>query len=280
MCFLSKDQVNRMMTQKSIWDLSGNVALVTGGGSGIGRALCEAMAEFGADVACCDINNEGAQETAQLIRKFGHRTLVIKADLSRPEDVEDTINRAVTDLGSIDILFNNAGVVPPEGKIHETGIEVWDRVMAIDLRGVFLCMRAALPVMIRQKRGSVINISSINGLQTNRASGALLPMASYNAAKAGVIALTRQAALEYAGYGIRVNSIAPGTIGGTNIGRERREALSPEMEKKLLETRLGHTLLGRTGKPDDLKGVAVYLASEASSFVTGQTFVIDGGQLA
>jgi NAD(P)-dependent dehydrogenase (short-subunit alcohol dehydrogenase family) len=269
-----------MMTQKSIWDLSGKVALVTGGGSGIGRALCEAMSEFGAEVACCDINSEGAHETAELIRKFGHRTLAIKADLCKPEDVEHTVDRTVADMGGIDILFNNAGVVPPEGKIHETAIEVWDRVMAIDLRAVFLCMRAALPVMIRQKRGSIINISSINGLQTNRASGAMLPMASYNTAKAGVIALTRQAALEYAGYGIRVNSIAPGTIGGTNIGRERCEPLSPETERRLLETRLSHTLLGRTGKPDDLKGIAVYLASEASSFVTGQTFIIDGGQLA
>ncbi len=269
---------SRTMTQKNIWDLSGKVALVTGSGSGIGRGLCEAMAEFGADIACCDINSKGAQETAQLIGRFGHRTLVIEVDVSKPDNVEHMVNRAVTHLGGIDILFNNAGVLPSMAKIHETAIEVWDRVMLVDLRGVFLCMRAVLPVMIKQRKGNIINMSSIRGLHANN--GKMLLGASYDTAKAGVMALTRQAAIEYARDGIRVNSIAPGRIMGTGIATGHEETVSPEMRQKLLEIRLSHIPLGRMGEVDDLKGIAVYLASEASSFVTGQTFIIDGGQLA
>lgn len=266
------------MVEKGLFDLSGKVALITGGGSGIGQSLCEAMAEFGAAVACCDINMDGAQETVELMSKLTHRTLIIGADVSKPDDVEHMVDKTITELGSIDILFNNAGIYPTEAKIHEIAIKTWDRIMAVDLRGVFLCMRAVLPVMMRQRRGNIINIASINGLRT--VDREIVPVASYNAAKAGVIALTRQAATEYASDGIRINSIAPGIISGTNIVAERQRTWSQESQDKLLKMRLSRIPLRRMGKPDDLKGMAVYLASDASSFVTGQTFIIDGGQLA
>jgi len=266
------------MLERGMFDLSGKIAIVTGGGSGIGRSLCEAIAEFGADVAICDINEEWARETAKLISKFGHRTLVIKADVSIPHEVEHMVSEIVAKFGAIDILFNNAGIYPQESKIHETTIEAWDKIMAVNLRGVFLCMRAVLPVMIKQKKGSIINITSINGIMTKDRE--IIPSAHYNASKAGVIALTRQAATEYASDGIRVNCIAPGQISGTNIVVDRQKRWSQEKLYRLNEMRLSRIPLRRNGKPEDLKGISIYLASDASSFATGQTFIIDGGELA
>ncbi len=266
------------MGERTLFDISGKMALITGGGSGIGRSLCEGMAEFGADVAICDINEEWARETAKLIGKFGHRTLVIKGDVSNPRDVEYLVNETEAKLGTIDILINNVGIYLRESKIHEMVVEDWDRTMAVNLRGVFLCMRAVLPVMIKQKRGNIINISSVNGIMTKDRDE--VPMAHYNASKAGVIALTRQAATEYAKDGIRINCIAPGQIGGTNIVVERQERWSQEKLDRLREMRLSRIPLRRSGRPEELKGIALYLASDASSFTTGQTFIVDGGELA
>ncbi len=266
------------MEGKEVFDLSGKVALVTGGGSGIGRCICEAMAECGADVACCDRDKDGARETVALISKFKRRSVAIEADVSQPDSVQDMVDKTIAALGNIDILFNNAGIYPAESKIHETAIEDWDRIIAVDLKGVFLCMRAVLPIMIKHGNGAIINTSSINGVMTNDRE--VVPVASYNAAKAGVIALTRQAAVEYASDGVRVNCIAPGIIGGTNIAAGRQQTWSQEERDKLLEMRLNRIPMRRIGIPEDLKGIAVFLASEASSFITGQTFVIDGGQLA
>ncbi len=266
------------MAERDIFDLSGKVALVTGGGSGIGRLICEAMVEYGADVACCDLNKDGARETAELVSKFKRRSVAIEADVSQPDSVQYMMDKTMAELGSIDILFNNAGIYPVGSRVHETAIEDWDRIIAVDLKGVFLCMRAVLPVMMKQGKGTIINTSSINGIMTNDRE--VVPVASYNVAKAGVIALTRQAATEYASDGIRVNCIAPGIIGGTNIAAARKNAWSQEKQDKLLEMRLNRIPMRRIGTPEDLKGISVFLASEASSFVTGQTFIIDGGQLA
>jgi len=266
------------MEEKGIFDLSQKVAVVTGGGSGIGRRICEAMAEYGADVACCDLDKNGAQETVELISKFERRSVVIEADVSQPDDVQHMVDKTMAALGNINILFNNAGIYPTESKIHETAIEDWNRIIAVDLKGTFLCMRAILPIMIKCSQGTIINISSINGLMTNDRE--VVPVASYDAAKAGVIALTRQAAAEYASDGIRANCIAPGVIGGTNIVARRLQTWPREKLKKLNELRLSRIPMRRIGKPEELKGISVFLASEASSFVTGQTFIVDGGQLA
>jgi NAD(P)-dependent dehydrogenase (short-subunit alcohol dehydrogenase family) len=266
------------MAGKDIFDLSGKVAVVTGGGSGIGRLFCEAMAEYGADVACCDLNKDRARETVDRIGRFQRRFVVIEADVSRPDRVQYMADKTMAELGNIDILFNNAGIYPVESRVHETAIEDWDRTIAVDLKGVFLCMRAVLPIMIKQGKGNIINTASVNGIMTNDRE--VVPVASYNVAKAGVIALTRQTATEYAGDGIRVNCIAPGIIGDTSLVAERKKTWPQERLDKLLEMRLSRIPLRRIGTPEDLKGIAVFLASEASSFVTGQTFIIDGGQLA
>ena len=262
------------MAEKNMFDLSGRVALVTGGGYGIGRSICEAMAEFGADVAIADINEELAKETSGLLTKFGHRTLAIRADVSDSRAIDHMVNETVTKLGSIDILFNNAGFILGKFRIHETSDEVWDKTMAVNLKGVFLCTRAALPVMMKQKKGSIINTASIGGILPGDPE---LKSAIYNVAKAGVICFTRQAAAEYGRDGIRINAIAPGIIEGTNFATVRRKNLSPEEAAKLREKRAERIPLGRPGRPDDLKGIAVYLASDASSYATGQVFVVDAG---
>jgi len=264
----------RVMTEKNMFDLSGKVALVTAGGRGLGREFCQAMAEFGADVACDDIRMEAAQETVELIKRFGHRAIAIEADVSQPDQVERMANQTVAELGAIDILFNNAGIANPPLRLHELAIEDWDRVMAIDLRSMFLCMRAVLPVMLKQKRGVIINTASVAGLMAGGETWSLPNCAPYGVAKAGVIALTRHSAVAYAKDGIRINAIAPGAHRTLPLG------FPPEEMEKLDKKLSGFIPMGRLGKPSEIKGLAVYLASDASSYVTGQTFVEDGGFLA
>lgn len=259
------------MAEKGIFDLSGKVALVTGGSSGIGRVYCEAMAEFGADVACNDIDEQKAQETVRLISKFGHRAIAIKADASKQDEIEYMVNRTVEELGKLDIVFCNAGINIPFYRIHEVPVEDWDHLMALNLRGVFLLMRAALPVMVKQKSGCIINTASIAGLYAGGEGKSFTNLATYSAAKAGVISLTRQAAVEYGKDGIRVNAIAP--------GYQRTGIIPPEIRDEFEAIIIKNTPLERVGLPDELKGLAVWLASDASSFVTGQTIVQDGGMI-
>ena len=263
------------MTEKGIFDLSGKVALVTGGGSGLGRVFCQVLAEFGADVACADINREWAEETVALMEKFGHRTLAIVADVSKPEEVQSMIAATVAELGSLDILVNNAGISAKPARVHEVEIEDWDKVIAINLRGVFLCTRAALPVMIRQQRGCIINISSVLGLVG--LDPEIASYCSYSAAKAGVGALTRQAAADYGRDGIRVNAIAPGWHRGTRLSARWRSEWPAEREQRYYRLITERTPLGRQGDASELRGLIVYLASDASSFITGQVFAQDGG---
>lgn len=259
------------MAAKNMFDLSGKVALVTAGGRGLGREYCEAMAEFGADVACNDINMERAQETVELIKRFGHRAIAIEADVSKPDQVEHMVNQTVAELGTIDILFCNAGIPNPPVRLHELAIEDWDRCLDLDLRGVFLCMRAVLPVMLKQKRGVIINTASVAGLMAGGEEWSLPNTAPYGAAKAGIIGLTRHAAVAYAKDGIRVSAIAPGAHRTLPLG-------FPPEEMQKLDNKLSKFIpMGRLGRPSEIKGLAVYLASDASSYVTGQTFVEDGG---
>lgn len=197
------------MVGGNIFDLSGKVALVTAGGHGLGQVYCEAMAEFGADVVCADINKELAEETVALIKKFGHRTTAIQADISKQEEIEFMVNRAVAELGKIDILFCNAGTCDPFVRLHELPVESWDTCINLNLRGTFLCIRAVLPMMLKQKKGSIISTASIAGIMAGSKEGWFGPNA-YGASKAGIINLTRYAAVAYAKDGIRINAIAPG----------------------------------------------------------------------
>lgn len=264
------------MEGKSIFDLSDRVALVTGGGSGLGRAFCESMAKFGADVACVGRTEQKLKETVELISRFGHRAMAIKADISKPDEVEYMVNEAVAKLGTVDILFNNAGISGVPTRVGETPIEDWDRIIDINLRGVFLCMRAVLPLMVKQKRGSIINISSIGAF--GGAEPKVAP-AAYGASKAGVIALTKFAAVEYAKFGIRINSIAPG-MHRTGLGAKSDPKLAEKRERLIRELVSMNIPMGRQAEPSELEGLAVFLASDASSFVTGSVFVQDGGQIA
>ncbi len=260
---------------KGICDLSGKVALVTGGGSGLGRVFCEALAEFGADVACADINRGSAEETVRIIEKFGHRASAILADVAKPEDVQSMVAEAVAGLGRLDILVNNAGILRRPARIHEMSIENWDEVIAVNLRGVFLCMRAALSVMLEQKKGSIINISSVLGLSAMDPD--ITSHCDYSASKAAVISLTQQAAAEYGRDGIRVNVIAPGWHSGTSLSAAWRSEWPPERQQRYYQWITERTPLKRRGEASELKGLIVYLASDASSYVTGQVFAHDGG---
>ena len=261
-----------------MFNLSGKVALITGGGGGLGKVFADALAEFGADIAITYNTNEGmARQTAGLVKQRGRRALIVKADVSHPDEVQHMIAEAVEELGTIDILINNAGVTAKGIRIAEMPLEDWDRVIAVDLRGVFLCTRASLPVMLKQGKGNIINIASTYGIRPFFEIGQLKPNAPYAAAKAGVISLTKETALEYARNGIRVNCIAPGWHRGTRLGRSMETADEEELLKKYWETVHRTTPMGRTGDPTELKGLVVYLASDASSFVTGQIFVSDGG---
>ena len=261
----------------NMFDLSGKVALITGGATGLGKAFGEALAEYGADIAIADIDDSTAHETAAQIEKMGRRSLVVKADVTRPDEVEQMVSETVAQLGSIDILVNNAGVTAKGMRIHEMPIEVFDRVIDIDLRGVFICTRAVLPVMLKQGRGNIINIASAYALRPFFNICELKPNAPYVAAKHAVIGLTRETAVEYAKEGIRANAVVPGWFAGTKLTAFTEGPEHAAFTKKYDETVLRITPMGRKGDVHELKALVVYLASDASSFVTGQSFVVDGG---
>lgn len=257
----------------NLFDLTGRSALVTGGGFGIGRSICEGLAEFGADVCVADISEDTAKETVEIISKYGHRAIAVKADVTSSREVEVMVAKTVEAFGKIDIAVNNAGGLMGRYKVHETPEELWDRIMNLNFKGIFLCSKAEIKVMLEQKNGSIINTASV---------GAILPgdpdmMGSiYDSAKAGVIAFTRKTAGEYGKDGIRINAIAPGMVAGTAFAADRKKDAPPNAAEKLQE-RISKTALGRPGTADEMKGIVIYLASDASSFATGQVFVIDGG---
>ena len=263
------------MSAVNLFDLSGKVALITGAGSGLGRVFCEAMAEYGSDVVCADINETWAKETEDITAKNGVKTLVIKADVSKPEDVKAMFRKVDQEFGRLDILFNNAGIAGVVTKLHETPLEDWNRVVGINLTGVFLCMQEGIKLMLRQKSGSIINISSILGLVG--VDPDILAAGSYCATKHGVIGLTKQGAAEYGRDGIRVNAIAPGWHQGTRLGKSSGTIRTEEQVQQFQKELVSRTPMKRTGDPAELKGLAVYLASDASKFVNGATFVHDGG---
>jgi gluconate 5-dehydrogenase len=256
-----------------LFDLHGKVALVTGAARGLGRFFSWALAEAGAEVVCAD--KDPQEETVKMIEQCGRRSLPLVVDVSRSEDIEHMANQITKEFGRLDIGVNNAGIIHKPYRLHEIPLEDWDRLISIDLTGVFLCMQKELQLMVKQKSGVIINISSILGLAGLVPE--LMPRASYVAAKHAVIGLTKQAALEYAQDGIRTNAIAPGWFGGTDLARERLAGKSAEefqqREQKILES----TPMRRRGNVEELKGLLLYLASDASSFVTGQAFVVDGG---
>jgi NAD(P)-dependent dehydrogenase (short-subunit alcohol dehydrogenase family) len=252
------------------FNLDGKVAAVTGAASGLGVAFAEAMAEAGADVACADINVKGLEETVEKVKRTGQKAIAIRCDVSKEEDVKRMMEKTVETFGRVDILFNNAGIAEENPKpLHEYTTEEWNRILAVDLQGVFFCAREALKIMVKQKSGKIINIASVWGLA---GSSSVMPVPAYNAAKGAVVNLTRELGLEYAAMGINVNAICPGFY-RTNLGGGSDD---PEFVHSVEE----FVPAGKMADPDDLKGTAIYLASEASDYMCGQMIVTDGGILA
>jgi NAD(P)-dependent dehydrogenase (short-subunit alcohol dehydrogenase family) len=266
------------MASNGIFDITGRVALVTGASRGLGRTFAETMAEFGADVACVGRDNKKLAETVQMLKKFGHRVISINADITKESDIKRMVSETIKQLGKIDILFNNAGIGTPMIKIHEMPVEDWDMVINTNLRGVFLTMKYVLQEMNKSKKGSIINIASIAGL---RAEVPEVAPASYGAAKAAMMNLTQVAAMEYVADGIRVNCIAPGMhkseIGTNSQTTAEQLAAIDKMQRDYCKAEVP---MGRLAAADELKGLSILLASDASSFITGQIFVQDGGQSA
>jgi NAD(P)-dependent dehydrogenase (short-subunit alcohol dehydrogenase family) len=259
-----------------LFDLSEQVALVTGAGSGLGRSFSFILAAHGAAVICADLDLQRAEETRSLIEADGGKAFALQIDVTQVASVDFAMAQTMACFGRVDILINNAGIISHPLRTHEVAVADWDRVIDIDLKGVFLCSRAAIPVFLRDGGGTIINIASIIGV-LGFYPGFACASANYVAAKAGVIGLTRQIAVEYAKDNIRANTIAPGFHTGTRLAEGRRAASSESEIRRFDEAIVARTPAGRKGKCEELDGLVLYLASKASSFVTGQVFSHDGG---
>ncbi|MBI3051193.1 SDR family oxidoreductase [Candidatus Woesearchaeota archaeon] len=240
--------------------LQGKVAIITGAGSGIGRAAAQLFAREGAGVAVADWDEKGGKQTAASI---GRNALFVKADVSSSADARRIVDHTVKKFGKLDILYNNAGIVR-YGTAADCSEEDWDKVMGVNLRGAWLCSKYAIPEMMKAGGGSVIMTSSIAGQV------AFGNIAAYCASKGGLIQLARSIALDYASKKVRANVICPGVI---------RTGMTQDLlkDKKAMQPLLKSTIIGRLGEPEDIANAALYLASDESSFVTGSVIAVDGG---
>jgi NAD(P)-dependent dehydrogenase (short-subunit alcohol dehydrogenase family) len=248
-------------------ELAGKVAVVTGGANGIGRAAAKALAAEGARVIVGDVAEERGESAAQEIRDAGGEATFVRADVTKMSDVEALVRESVDRWRRLDVMFNNVGVAIP-GTAAEMDEDDFRRVLDVNLIGVWRGMHAAIPEMLRTGGGSIINTSSVQGHV------AFLGWSGYAASKGGVDALTRQAAVEYAPKGIRINSIVPGTI-----LTEMNEKILSEAEDPVAQMAMWTSMhpVGRVGQPDEVAAAVVFLASDESSFITGESLRVDGG---
>ncbi|HYP20415.1 MAG TPA: SDR family oxidoreductase [Chloroflexia bacterium] len=247
--------------------LKDRVAVITGAGSGIGQAMALLFAREGARILAADINAEAAQATADAVVAEGGTCRSFAVDVVQPEQVRAMIEQAVSAYGRIDILCNNAGIGSTTSVV-ECEPEDWDRVMAVNVKSVYLGCKYAVPHMLAQGSGVIVNTASVAGMV------GLVKRASYSASKGAVIALTRQVAIEYVEQGIRVNCLCPGTVDSPWVGRLLDQADDPAAARQALVARQP---IGRLGNPEEIAAAALYLASDDAAFITGTGLVIDGG---
>jgi gluconate 5-dehydrogenase len=256
------------MNVKQLFDLTGRVAIITGGSIGLGRQMAEGLAEMGAHLVLCARKRERCQEAAEELQKLGGKALALACDVKSPAGIQEVVDTALARFGRIDVLVNNAGVswgAPAE----QMRLEDWTKVLDTNLTGTFLCAQAVGKVMIKQGRGKIINVASVAGL--GGAQRGTVQAIGYHASKGGVIAFTKDLACQWAAHNIQVNAIAPGWFPTHMSG------WVIEHKKELL---LEQIPLHRFGSDHDLKGAAVFLASAASDYITGHVLVVDGGQTA
>lgn len=252
------------MNSRARFDLDGKVAVVTGGGQGIGRAIAEALAEHGATVVACGRSRETLESTAGVIRDRGGAVQALRLDVTSDEDMGRGRDWLAREFGGIDVLVNNAGINPHYGSIEKTSMEEWNQILAVNLTGVFRCCRELGGLMLGKGGGSIINISSIAGRV------GLKRQVPYGAAKGGVEQLTKSLAHDWAEHGVRVNAIAYGFVAtDLTAGMLRHEHIAPRL--------LARIPMGRFARLDEVAGAAVFLASDASSYITGHSLLVDGG---
>lgn len=244
-------------------NLSGKIALVTGGAQGIGQKISEEFCAQGAHVVLGDVNEEGANKTADAINQNGGSASAVKLNVANPDETKNVFKQIIKDHGKIDILVNNAGITR-DGLLMRMKEEDWDLVLNINLKGSFLCTQQAVKQMMKQKSGVIVNIASIVGLMGN------LGQANYSASKAGLIGLTKTTAREVGSRGIRVNAIAPGFI-----DTEMTRCLDEKVQERLIE----QIPLAKLGLPEDIANCAVFLVSDRSRYITGQVISVNGGML-
>jgi NAD(P)-dependent dehydrogenase (short-subunit alcohol dehydrogenase family) len=247
--------------------LEQRVAVVTGAGSGIGRAMALLFAQEGARILAADINGSAAEETAAAVQAAGGTAQAFTVNVVEPDEVRAMIEAAVAAYGRVDILCNNAGIGSTTDVV-EAEPEEWDRVMAVNVKSVFLGCKYVIPHMLEQGGGVIVNTASVAGMV------GLVKRASYSASKGAVIALTRQVAIEYVEQGIRVNCLCPGTVDSPWVGRLLGQADDPGAARAALVARQP---MGRLGTPEEIAAAALYLASDDAAFITGTGLVIDGG---